>query len=822
MTSSHCPLCLGVLLEREVVCTSCGYAVGQDADSLPLGTMVASRYRVESVLGVGGFGVTYRAFDQANRLPIALKELVPPGSRRLATGFMDANRTSAGAAAVTRFLHEGEILRQIEHPNVVRIFDHFNDGESAFIVMEFLDGETLESNLAVVGRWMERETTELIRSLCDALRVVHDKNFLHRDVKPANIMLVKERGPVLIDFGSSRTATTTQTAALTQIVTPGYAAPEQYGSRGRVGPYTDIYALGSVVYNLLTGDPPPAATDRLAHDEIVSLATHLKLTTGLGVAADQALSLRALDRPATVDELLRIIGTYKSPAIEAAENEPSEVPTAVELHHDLNQTLIVPRSTVTPSAITPPTVDPIREPVSVQSSVSTSPSTLPHTVKTVPEQGATKSRSLQKLVGLAFLIVVVGVGTASVFLSRRTSSLPGTTAVEPARTTASQAIGVPGTTVPPRTTTGETSVPSIVASDQVVVTEPTSVIQTTPPVFSGPIPAADAFVGLVFRSESALSIEMAAFVRAEQKKSGKLRIKECDLTKRPAKECLTEWLSAPGIVAMIGPTKNDDAVAMSAVTNAGVPTLLIGPQRQSLTDERSAESLFRLTPNVSQIGADAGRKAKGKSARVLLGTDPSLVAAYEPARSSFISSFNGKISDVLAPFSSVVAQQSAADIDTLVTFGLTESEVETAVSGLGSSWNGEVFVATNAANMKGKNCGVVTLCKLVDAGVTEMPYDAKRLLGKAPANGSWAVVGADAYDMVAELFDKAFMTSASASAIHKKITDQIQTNGYSGRVGAYTFDEHGTNTASQVALFQFTRKSGVADFSCLVSPKVAC
>jgi serine/threonine protein kinase len=256
---------------------------------------------IEGVLGSGGFGVTYKATHLSTNAKVAVKELIPPS-----TTSSSAASASTGARDVkTRFLQEAEILRSITHPSVVRVYESFELNNHAYIALEFLSGETLESLIERDGHWSEQQTLVLADTICDALRSVHDAGLLHRDLKPANVMMVPGRGPVLIDFGSARKSNVDKTRALSQIVTPGFAAPEQYGSKGRVGPFTDIYGLSSMLYTVLTNDLAPAAMERMAFDDFEPLQLRMPETrTCLPHAIDRGLSLEVAKRHASVDEFL--------------------------------------------------------------------------------------------------------------------------------------------------------------------------------------------------------------------------------------------------------------------------------------------------------------------------------------------------------------------------------------------------------------------------------------------------------------------------------------------------------------------------------------
>jgi serine/threonine protein kinase len=302
-----CPLCGSNVPRGDERCLSCGATIetlsgiDKEQGSLRPGDRLGDRYEIEGVLGSGGFGVTYKATHLSTNAKVAVKELIPPSS----TSASSASTSNGARDVKTRFLQEAEILRSITHPSVVRVYESFELNNHAYIALEFLSGETLESLIEQNGHWSEQQALKLADTICDALRSVHDAGLLHRDLKPANVMMVPGRGPVLIDFGSARKSNVDKTRALSQIVTPGFAAPEQYGSKGRVGPFTDIYGLSSMLYTVLTNDLAPAAMERMAFDDFEPLQRRLPETkTCLPHAIDRGLSLEVAKRHASVDEFL--------------------------------------------------------------------------------------------------------------------------------------------------------------------------------------------------------------------------------------------------------------------------------------------------------------------------------------------------------------------------------------------------------------------------------------------------------------------------------------------------------------------------------------
>ena len=243
-------------------------------------TVDRGRYRIDDVLGRGAFGTTYRAFDTKLGRFIALKELTVPGS-----------------AVRERFLAEACALARFTHPGIVRVHDVIDEATGDFVVMELVRGRSLAEMIAERGAVELAEALPLIEFAADALRAVHESGYVHRDVKPENIIAADDGRVVLLDFGAARRFLPGDDDE-DRLLTPGYAPPEQYRADARLGPAADIYALGATAYHLLTGKAPPAAPDREAGLKLVPVH-HLVEDTPRPVseAVSWALSLAPEDRP---------------------------------------------------------------------------------------------------------------------------------------------------------------------------------------------------------------------------------------------------------------------------------------------------------------------------------------------------------------------------------------------------------------------------------------------------------------------------------------------------------------------------------------------
>ena len=240
-------------------------------NALAVGSMLAE-YRIEGVLGSGGFGITYLGRDTHLEKRVAIKEFLPASLavRTLDGSIMPVNTDHRYnyAWGLDRFLQEARTLARFSHPNIVGVNRYFPANGTGYMVMHYEDGESLNARLK-----RERTTTEAamrawLLPLLDGLEAVHRAGFLHRDIKPSNIFIRANGSLVLLDFGASREASGDCT--LTAIVTPGYAAFEQYARDGNQGPWSDVYSMAAVLFRAVTGENPPDAVSRTKTDRVPS------------------------------------------------------------------------------------------------------------------------------------------------------------------------------------------------------------------------------------------------------------------------------------------------------------------------------------------------------------------------------------------------------------------------------------------------------------------------------------------------------------------------------------------------------------------------
>jgi serine/threonine protein kinase len=270
-------------------------------NALPIGTTLLE-YRIESVLGAGGFGMTYLCTDTNLDKKVAIKEYFPSdlALRALDGGVVPVNTDSDldYQWGLERFIQEARTLAKFSHPHIVRVNRYFEANATGYMVMDYENGESFNELLKREPKISEARLKEIIVPLLEGLQAVHETGFLHRDIKPANIYIRTNGSPVLLDFGAARQAVSGSTKSLTAVLTPGYAPLEQYAGDGNQGPWSDIYAMAGVLFRAFTNENPPDAVSRLRKDTVPGKLAQLK-----GHVSEPAL--RAVDWALTLDEKLR-------------------------------------------------------------------------------------------------------------------------------------------------------------------------------------------------------------------------------------------------------------------------------------------------------------------------------------------------------------------------------------------------------------------------------------------------------------------------------------------------------------------------------------
>ncbi len=297
-------------------------------NALQMGSMLLE-YRLESVLGAGGFGMTYLGWDTNLEKYVAIKEYLPTD---LAVRALDGSVVPITTEfkynyqwGLERFILEARTLAKFSHPHIVRVMRFFETHGTGYMVMDYEKGESLNQILKSDHPPDEARLKAILMPLLDGLQAVHSAGFLHRDIKPANIFVRENGSPVLIDFGASRQAVGGATKSITSVLTPGYAPLEQYSSDGNQGPWTDIYAMAGVLYRAFANDNPQEAVSRLKADTIPGKLSALRgrVSEPLLRSVEWALTLDEHQRPQSVPEWKRALEGALPPPVVSRPTGPS-------------------------------------------------------------------------------------------------------------------------------------------------------------------------------------------------------------------------------------------------------------------------------------------------------------------------------------------------------------------------------------------------------------------------------------------------------------------------------------------------------------------
>ncbi len=314
-------ICLNCFSQRGAyeVCPYCGYVAGtppKEPYLLAPGTRLWGRYIIGTVLGVGGFGVTYKAWDTRLGALVAIKEFFPqslasriPGEAKLRV--FSGDKTEHFRVQLGRFMDEAKNLARFAgERHIVSVLDYFEDNATAYIVMEYLDGMTLKEYLAQSGGRLAQDTALLIEAgVLRGLSCIHQKGIIHRDISPDNVYILRSGEVKLLDFGAARFAAA-EGSELSQgvVVKKGYAPPEQYRSNMKQGVWTDIYAAGATLYKMLSGQTPEESIERFEKDRLVKVSqTGVPVDASVDNAVMRAMALRPEIRFKSADAMLAVL-----------------------------------------------------------------------------------------------------------------------------------------------------------------------------------------------------------------------------------------------------------------------------------------------------------------------------------------------------------------------------------------------------------------------------------------------------------------------------------------------------------------------------------
>ncbi len=304
------------------------------------GVILKKRYKIEEVIGAGGFGITYRAWDPLLQSYVAIKEYYPSG---IATRSADSSKVCVPVGQEQREYHRGrirflkeaqDVARFQSEPNIVSIYDYLEENDTAYMVMEYLHGCTLKQYIREHGGRLDTDhILHICLSVLDALAVVHKAGMIHRDISPENIFICEDLTVKLIDFGAAKQVYLDGEQTMSVVLKPGYAPPEQYAKKDKQGPWTDIYALGATLYFAATGEKPEESFGRALEDTIKPVCeVNPEIPHAMSQVIMRAMSVKIEDRYQMVETMREALLAGEG---QNAQMEPYVIPASRISKRDL-------------------------------------------------------------------------------------------------------------------------------------------------------------------------------------------------------------------------------------------------------------------------------------------------------------------------------------------------------------------------------------------------------------------------------------------------------------------------------------------------------
>lgn len=304
------------------------------------GVILKERYKIEEVIGAGGFGITYRAWDPLLQSYVAIKEYYPSG---IATRSADSSKVCVPVGQEQREYHRGrirflkeaqDVARFQSEPNIVSIYDYLEENDTAYMVMEYLHGCTLKQYIREHGGRLDTDhILHICLSVLDALAVVHKAGMIHRDISPENIFICEDLTVKLIDFGAAKQVYLDGEQTMSVVLKPGYAPPEQYAKKDKQGPWTDIYALGATLYFAATGEKPEESFGRVLEDTIKPVCeVNPEIPRAMSQVIMRAMSVKIEDRYQMVEAMREALLAGEG---QNAQMEPYVIPASRISKRDL-------------------------------------------------------------------------------------------------------------------------------------------------------------------------------------------------------------------------------------------------------------------------------------------------------------------------------------------------------------------------------------------------------------------------------------------------------------------------------------------------------
>ena len=332
-------LCMGCMRNMGAsrsVCPYCGFQENEyisrlSPKILPPKTILEGKYLLGKVLGEGGFGITYLAWDLNLEIPLAIKEYFPNGlasrscyGNQCSLSIVSGSLRSNYEHGLQRFADEARTLARLQKfPGIVNVRDFFFENSTGYLVMDYIKGMHLGAYVKKNGPFSVQEALSIMKPLIQSLQEVHKLGMIHRDISPDNILRETYGNLILIDFGSARMSTGEESKSLTILLKRGYAPLEQYQSHGRQGPWTDIYALCATLYYMMSGKVPQESIERISEDQLVPLhvVTEGKVSPETSRIIQAGLDLKASNRYQNLDALIKDLYPEKNPVPEKSPEE---------------------------------------------------------------------------------------------------------------------------------------------------------------------------------------------------------------------------------------------------------------------------------------------------------------------------------------------------------------------------------------------------------------------------------------------------------------------------------------------------------------------
>ena len=336
--------CMGCMEDIvEYPCSKCGFDPRQTGNAeyaLPVETILAGKYLVGKVLGQGGFGITYIGWNLALEQKVAIKEYYPsgqvsrqPGTQQL-TWYTSESARFAQESGMEMFLKEARKMAKVEDiSGIVKVKDLFRENGTAYIVMDFVEGETLKNRLKQTGPMSWKQAKEIFRPAIQTMEKVHRAGLVHRDISPDNLMLTPTGDVKILDLGAAKDLNINSGASSMQVAKSGFSPLEQYVHRGSSGPWTDVYAMAATIYYAITGTLPPNAVDRLSCDTLSWTGPKLKLLPAAARdALQKALTVQFKNRTQSMCELEKGLFSEETPAFATQKQQSAVQKVPTEKH----------------------------------------------------------------------------------------------------------------------------------------------------------------------------------------------------------------------------------------------------------------------------------------------------------------------------------------------------------------------------------------------------------------------------------------------------------------------------------------------------------